>query len=93
MFLEAAAFREVGGFNQQLFAAEEIDLFRRLKRLARHKGRTIVILRRHPLVTSDRRIRLYKWSEHLALMVKIVFSAGRTLRSRTACFPWYDGRR
>ncbi len=93
MFLEAAAFREVGGFNQQLFAAEEIDLFRRLKRLARHKGRTIVILRRHPLVTSDRRIRLYKWSEHLAFLAKTFFSAGRTLRNRGTCFPWYDGRR
>ena len=30
MFCEAATFREAGGFNQELYAAEEIDLFRRL---------------------------------------------------------------
>jgi len=39
VFCEAATFREVGGFTDKLFAAEEINLFRRLKRLARHRGR------------------------------------------------------
>ena len=93
IFCEASAFREAGGFSQQLYAAEEIELFRRLKRLARRKARTIVILHKHPLRTSDRKIRLYTLSEHLGLMAKTFLSAGRTLRSRDACFPWYDGRR
>src|SRR6266851_5811868 len=39
-FCEAAAFRELGGFSQELYAGEEVDLFRRLKRLARRKRRT-----------------------------------------------------
>ncbi len=93
IFCEASTFREAGGFNQQLYAAEEIDLFRRLKRLARRKARTIVILHRHPLLTSDRKIRLYTLSEHFVFMAKMALSAGRTLRKRSACFPWYDGRR
>jgi glycosyltransferase involved in cell wall biosynthesis len=93
VFCEAAAFREAGGFSQALYAAEEIDLFRRLKRLARRKGRTVVILHRHPLATSDRKLRLYSLSEQLGFLVRTSFSAGRALRSRSACFPWYDGRR
>jgi glycosyltransferase involved in cell wall biosynthesis len=93
MFCEAAAFRRAGGFSGELYASEEIDLFRRLKRAARREGRTIVILHRHPLRTSDRKLRLYGWRELLRFMVKTVVSRGRTLRSRQDCFAWYDGRR
>ena len=93
MFCEASAFRQVGGFSQEIYAAEDIELFRRLKRLARERGRTIVILHRHPLATSDRKARLYTVREHLALLMKIGTSRGRVLHDRDACFPWYDGRR
>lgn len=90
---EAAAFRELGGFSEQFYAGEEIDLFRRLKRLARRKSRSVVILHRHPLLTSDRKVRLYTWKEFFAFMARASFSAGRALRERSACYPWYDGRR
>ena len=93
MFCEAEAFRQIGGFSQEIYAAEEIDLFRRLKRLAREGGRTIVILHRHPLATSDRKARLYTLREHFAFLLKMGVSRGRVLRDRDACFPWYDGRR
>jgi hypothetical protein len=93
IFCEADAFRAIGGFSQELFAGEEIELSRRLKRLARQQGKTIVILHRHPLRTSDRKARLYTKREHLAFMVKTLLSGGRTLRDRDACRVWYDGRR
>ena len=93
IFCEAAVFRETGGFSEELYAGEEIDLFRRLKRLARREKRAIVILHRHPLRTSNRKLRLYGWREFFRFMVKIVVSRGRTLRSRRDCFVWYDGRR
>lgn len=88
MFVEAAAFRAVGGFSEELFAAEEIDLSRRLKR----RGR-FVILHRHPLMTSGRKVELYSYGEHLAFMWKMLTAGRRTLRSREACSVWYDGRR
>src|SRR5262249_17049727 len=31
LFCEAAAFRQIGGFNQELYASEELELFQRLK--------------------------------------------------------------
>jgi glycosyltransferase involved in cell wall biosynthesis len=93
VYCETSAFREIGGFSQTLYAGEEIDLFKRLKRLARRKGRSIAILHRHPLVTSDRKLRLYSAREQLAFVLKVSLSAGRVLRDRGACFPWYDGRR
>jgi glycosyltransferase involved in cell wall biosynthesis len=93
IFCEAAAFREVGGFSTQLYAGEEIDLFGRLKRLARDQGREIVILHRHPLATSGRKLRLYSLREYLSVLLKVAISGGRVLRERDACYPWYDGRR
>ena len=93
IFCEAAAFRAVGGFSEALYAGEEIDFFRRLKRLARRQGRGIVILHRHPLRTSDRKLRLYRWREHLRFLAKTFLTGGRTLRRREDCSVWYDGRR
>ena len=93
MFCEAAAFRETGGFSEKLYASEEIELFRRLKRMARRDRRTVVILHRHPLLTSDRKLRLYGWRRLFGFMLKTVVSRGRTLRSREDCFAWYDGER
>lgn len=93
IFCEARAFREAGGFNEQLYAGEEIDLFRRLKRVARRQGRDIVILHRHPLLTSDRKARLYTKREHFVFMLKTLVLGGRNLRSRESCYAWYDGRR
>src|SRR5688572_21701993 len=55
IFCEAAAYREVGGFSMELYASEELDLSRKLKKLGRRRGKHVVILHRHPLVTSGRK--------------------------------------
>ena len=93
IFCEAEAFRELGGFSEALYAGEELDLFRRMKRLARRRSKRIVILHRHPLHTSDRKTRLYSSREHVAFLLKTFLTAGRTLRRREDCSVWYDGRR
>ena len=88
IFVRAEAFRAVGGFSEELYASEEIDLSRRLKKLGR-----LVILRRHPLRTSARKLDLYSRRELRRFFFRTLFSAGRNLRSRDDCAPWYDGRR
>jgi glycosyltransferase involved in cell wall biosynthesis len=93
IFCEAAAFREVRGFSEALYASEEIDLFVRLKRLARRRGKTIAILHRHPLRTSSRKLQLYTSRDFLGFLAKTIVTRGRTLHSRTDCHAWYDGRR
>jgi glycosyltransferase involved in cell wall biosynthesis len=93
IFCDAEAFREVGGFNQELYAGEEIDLFRRLKRAARARGLTIDILHGNPLRTSDRKAYLYTRGELVSFIARTIVSGGRTLRNRDECFGWYDGRR
>ena len=91
VFCEAAAFRAVGGFSEELYAAEEIDFSRRLK--ACFPGRDFIILHCRPLVTSGRKVELYSAREQLAFVWKLMTAGRRTLRSRDACSMWYDGRR
>ena len=93
IFVEAAAFRQIGGFSHELFAAEELDLSKRLKQFARGTGRKIVILHRHPLRTSARKMKLYTPREHLRFFTRALFNQRRMLTSREAAHLWYDGRR
>ena len=93
LFIDAAAFRAVGGFSLHLYATEEIDLYRRLKRLARRDGRRVVILRGQPLETSGRKMHLYTPGEMGRLLLHTAVTGGRALRRPDSCFVWYDGRR
>jgi glycosyltransferase involved in cell wall biosynthesis len=93
IFVEAAAFREAGGFNQELFAGEELDLSIRLKVLAKRREKGIIILHRHPLRTSGRKLELYSKRELFRFIIRAAFAQRRVLRSRDECHPWYDGRR
>lgn len=92
IFCEAAAFRTIGGFSEELFAGEELDLGKRLNALARRSGKRMIILRRHPLLTSARKLHLYSVREHLRVIARATLNP-RTLASREACHLWYDGRR
>ena len=93
IFVEAAAFRKIGGFSHELFAAEEIDLSQRLKALGKETGRGLVILHRHPLRTSARKLKLYSTREILGFFAKAMMNQRRMLASRERAHLWYDGRR
>ena len=93
IFCETAVFRKIGGFSQELFASEEIELSGRLKQLARLERKNIVILHRHPLLTSARKVHLYTIGEHLRFLAKMILRGGQPLTDRAACHTWYDGRR
>ena len=57
------AFREVGGFNQELYAADEITLSQQLRQWGRRRGLEFVILTKCPLETSARKVLLYSAGE------------------------------
>jgi len=92
IFCETATFRKIGGFSHELFAGEELELSQRLRKAAREAGKKIVILHRHPLVTSARKLHLYTAREHLRLLFHLSRDR-RVLGNREACHLWYDGRR
>ncbi len=94
ILVRTAAFREVGGFDLKFFAGEELDLALRLqKRVGRRENQRTVILHRHPLRTSARKLKLYSKGEMGRFFIKSIFRPMKTASSRDECSMWYDGRR
>jgi glycosyltransferase involved in cell wall biosynthesis len=93
VFCEATVFRELGGFSQELYAAEELEFSERLKKLALERKKKVIILHRHPLVSSARKAHLYSLREHLDMLLRTLRHRGENLKDRSSCTLWYDGRR
>jgi glycosyltransferase involved in cell wall biosynthesis len=93
IFCETAVFRQLRGFNERLYSSEDIDFSLRMRPLARQSGRKILIMCEHPLVTSARKFKLYRWRDWVKFLLKTLFTGGRTLTNKADCYTWYDGRR
>jgi len=93
IFVETAAFRKLGGFNHEVFAGEDWELSRRLKKLAKETGKRLVILHRHPVMTSARRIKHYTVLTAFSTLYHIIFDPHCFTTSRQAARWLYDGRR
>jgi len=87
------AFRDVGGFTQELYAAEEIRLSKQLKRWGRQRGLQFTILTQHPLETSARKVALYSVGEIAGQILRVLLHPRRTLQDKKQLSVWYDGRR
>jgi hypothetical protein len=87
----------VGGFDETLFAAEELALTKSLKRWGKSAsgGRRLkfVILRKQPHISSGRKFYLYSKREIAALLLRGLFRPLSTLRNRKHLDLFYDGRR
>lgn len=87
------AFREAGGFDQELYVADEISLSRKLKKWGRRHGLGFTILTAHPLESSSRKIRLYSAAEMTGQILHLMLSPRKALQDRKKLPIWYDGRR
>jgi len=93
LFCRADAFREFGGFDQTLFAGEDVEFGRAMRRWGKPRGLGVAILRRHPPITSIRKIELYGSREIFVLLVRWALFPRRTGRDKAALRVFYDGRR
>jgi len=93
VFCRADAFREVGGFPAEVFAAEEVLFSQALKSWARTQGMTVTILSCHPHRSSPRKLRLYSFQEYLVFLSRLLFSPRKTLKDPKRLGLFYDGRR
>lgn len=89
----ADAFRELHGFSEDLFAAEEVEFSIRLKKLAKSKHLKFTILSNNSLHTSNRKLVLYSGKEMLGQLGRLIFRPRKTLRDKQQLNVWYDGRR
>lgn len=87
LFCTREAFDRSGGFDETLFAAEEVDFSRRLWRQGRHT------LLRTPVVTSGRKARAYRRREITATLARLTFGGRRAVSTRQGLEFWYGPRR
>jgi glycosyltransferase involved in cell wall biosynthesis len=93
LFCTRAAFEETGGFDEQLFASEELALSKQLKALARRDGRKFVILTDLPVRTSNRKVVDHtRWEVYRGLF-RLALRGRGGLRDRAACYFWYPETR
>jgi len=93
VFCRADAFRDIGGFSTELYAAEEIRFSQGLKRWANDNGLKVVILSRHRHISSGRKLRIYNRREWLRHSVRSLAFTRSTIRDRAKLGIFYDGRR
>ena len=81
------AFEAVGGFDETLYAAEEIALCRALG----ERGRFVVL--RETVLTSGRKLRTYSAGELLRAMIRVLLAGRAGLADRSRLDIWYGPRR
>lgn len=93
IFVESATFRKLGGFSLETFAGEDLELGWRFHKLAKETGKRFVILHRHPILTSARRLKERSPLVSFKMLYYILFVPRRIKISREKARRWYDGRR
>lgn len=87
LFCTRRAFDAAGGFDETLFASEEVTMSRALKR----HGRFVVL--RESVISSGRKLRMYSGREVLRLFGGILIAGPKALKKRDGLEVWYGGRR
>jgi glycosyltransferase involved in cell wall biosynthesis len=86
LFATREAFERSGGFNEELFITEELDLGRRLKKVG-----TLVILR-ETYLTSPRKTEEFSQLDHVRLFAKLLRNPQKTVRNQKLLDIWYIRR-
>jgi glycosyltransferase involved in cell wall biosynthesis len=88
IFSTRAAFHDVGGFSEQVYAGEEVLFSRRMARWGRQNGQRFRVLPAPPVLTSGRKAVWFSPWQHLGLIMTLaVFPFA--LRFRRMCGFWY----
>lgn len=82
------AFEEIGGFDNKIYAGEELHLSRRLRKLAKQRDMEFVIQTSAPIITSARKLEWYSPAQMIGqfLLLLLPFAT----YSRRFCGVWYN---
>ena len=92
-FCEREAFEKVGGFDETLYASEELKLSYRLRGLSREQAKKFVIISDLPIKTSNRKVIDHTRAELWSWLLRLAFRGRSGLRDQEACQFWYPQTR
>ena len=93
IFCRTEAFRAIDGFDEQRYAAEELDLSQRLKQWGRERKLKFHIITKHRHRSSGRKFHLYSGFEVFRLAMNVLFLHPWAIRRKRSLDFFYDGRR
>lgn len=87
-FCRRDAFDAVGGFDESVYAGEEVWLARRVKRWARRHGLAFRVISDPPVETSGRKSEWFSTADFLKQLA-LIFLLPWATRNRRLCRMWY----
>jgi hypothetical protein len=88
LFCRRQAWAEVGGFDERVYASEEVWFSRQVARWGRKRGQCFVVLD-IPVVTSARKLDQFSVLHMVATML-LLACCPPLVRSRRLCRIWYE---
>jgi glycosyltransferase involved in cell wall biosynthesis len=88
IFCRTEAFHAVGGFDESLYASEEVRFSRLVRKWGKKRGLAFIILDHAPAMTSARKLKWYSGFEILG-WVGLMIIMPLAVRSRRLCGFWY----
>ena len=83
-------FEEFGGFDETIYAAEDLQLAYSLKKLGRPRRQKFNLLHAGWIITSTRKIDQTPFWEMLGKLIGFGFGLQKKIRSKEYCTHWYD---
>jgi glycosyltransferase involved in cell wall biosynthesis len=90
MHCRRADFESFGGFDETIYAAEDLQLAYDLRKVGQPRGQKFELIKKGWIITSTRKLDQTPLWEMIAKLVGFGFGLQRKIRSKEYCEHWYD---
>ena len=90
MHCRKADFETFGGFDETIYAAEDVQLAYDLRKLGKPRGQRFRVLRDCWIITSTRKLDQTPLLKMLTKLIGFGFGLQKKIRSKQYCEHWYD---
>jgi glycosyltransferase involved in cell wall biosynthesis len=90
MHCRKADFEAFGGFDETIYAAEDVQLAYDLKKLGRPRGQKFNLIKQGWIITSTRKIDQTPLWTMIAKLIGFGFGLQKKIRSKQYCEHWYE---
>ncbi len=90
MHCRKADFESFGGFDETIYAAEDVQLAYDLKKIGKPRGQKFNLIRDGWIITSTRKIDQTPLLTMLAKLIGFSFGLQKKIRSKQYCEHWYE---
>ena len=90
MHCRKADFESFGGFDETIFAAEDVQLAYDLKKIGKPRGQKFQLIRKGWIITSTRKIDQTPLWTMIVKLIGFGFGLQKKIRSKKYCEHWYE---